>query len=339
MGRVARCLALANALQRRRYQMVFLSRIDNHQWPDRIRRFRHLVTKTPFAIGEEDDRSSILKEVMSANPTIVITDSPDIDEEYLALLSARVPLVISLDETAKIRFASDLVINPTLGHHDNDYELYPDTQLVAGCRYAMIRSEFRRARNVRATEPGKPTRVLVALSAGEAVRDTLAYVKALLANPVIEKIDAVCGSGVDGREELQAFAEENSDRVHITPDARDLGTRMTKAHLLICGGGNTSLEATCVGVPMLIVSRHEHHVLNATRLEEIGVAQYLGDCSKVSAEQVATTAAAILEDNFERKTMSRSGRRLIDGRGADRIVTAAEILLRRSRRLKRLAAA
>ncbi len=46
-GRVARCLALANALQRRRYQMTFVSNLAGSTWSDRIRRFRHFVDRTP----------------------------------------------------------------------------------------------------------------------------------------------------------------------------------------------------------------------------------------------------------------------------------------------------
>ena len=56
MGRLARCLALANALQRRRYQMYFMSQVDNLGWPDRIRRFRHTVVKTPHAAGSPEDQ-------------------------------------------------------------------------------------------------------------------------------------------------------------------------------------------------------------------------------------------------------------------------------------------
>ena len=51
MGRLARCVALANALQRRRYQMTFLSKTEAAGWPERIRRFRHTVAKAANPIG------------------------------------------------------------------------------------------------------------------------------------------------------------------------------------------------------------------------------------------------------------------------------------------------
>lgn len=338
MGRMARCLALANALQRRRYQMTFLSQIDNTGWPDRIRRFRHAVQKMPSPAGSPEDRADMLKEITQKSPVVVVTDAAEIDEEYLAFLSTRVPLVISIDDLGETRFPSDLVLNPMLHPGPEDYRVYPGTQLVAGPKYAMIRAEFRRARGVRATEPGGPPRVLLALGGGQVAKETADFADALLHKSKIERIDAVIGSGPKDREKLDALASASGGRLTVAQDVRDLGMRMTKAHLLITGGGNTSLEACCVGIPMLLVSRNDRQEQHAIRLEEIGAAQHLGRLGKVKASAMAQAAIDVLEDNFERKAMSRSGRLLIDGRGGDRIVTATEILLRRSRRLKALAA-
>ncbi len=79
--------ALANALQRRRYQMTFMSRIDNHAWPDRIRRHRHNVLRTNHAAGSIADRTELMREVETRQPQVVVTDSIEFDEEFLAMLS------------------------------------------------------------------------------------------------------------------------------------------------------------------------------------------------------------------------------------------------------------
>lgn len=339
MGRVARCLALANALQRRRYQMTFISQMDGSGWPDRIRRFRHAVARTPHPAGHEEDRDTLLAEIAARNPLVVITDSAEIDQDYLEMLIGRVPVVISLDDVAGARFPSDLVLNPTLTRSRSDYLLYPSAQLLVGNRFAMIRSEFRRSRNVRATEPSGPARVIVALGGGANGPITAKICKRLLEQKTIDRVDAILGFDQGGKEQLDALAEDYPGRLGVAVDVRDLGLRMTKAHLLITGGGNTALEAACVGMPLLLLARCERHAVNATQLDEAGAAQYLGMQKEADFKEVAKTAVSVLEDNFERKAMSRSGRMLIDGRGADRIVTATEILLRRSKRSKVMLAA
>ena len=126
------------------------------------------------------------------------------------------------------------------------------------------------------------------------------------------------------------------ERLRVPSDCRDLAMRITKSHLLVTGTGNTPLEAACVGIPMVVLSRQPRHVAHGERIEEIGIGQYLGPMDEVDPGRVAKAAVEILLDNFERKAMSRSGRMLIDGRGADRMVTASEILLRRVRKTKSL---
>ena len=336
MGRLARCLALANALQRRRYQMTFIGNIEGSAWPDRIRRFRHAVTRTPHAAGGADDRKAFLQEIALRNPLVVVTDSPDLDENYLADLSACVPVVIAMEDNGARKLPVDLIINPTLGRGLSDFQVRHGGQIVFGNRFAMIRAEFRRARNVRATEPGGAQRIMLALGGGDNGEQSLAIAKALLAKKRVERVEAALGSEPKNKKQFDALVASAAGRFAVTNDVRDMGVRMTKSHLLITGGGNTALEGACVGMPMLLVTREARQDLNAAQLDEIGAAQFLGRQGSVSPADIADAAVNVLDDSFERKAMSRSGRLLIDGRGGDRIVVAVEILLRRSRRTKAL---
>jgi len=336
MGRLARCLALANALQRRRYQMSFIGNIEGTAWPDRIRRFRHAVTRTAHLAGTPDDRKAFLQEIALRNPMVVVTDSANFDESYLAELTQCVPVVIAMEDAGSRKLPVDLVINPTLGRGLSDFKIRTGGQVVFGNRFAMIRAEFRRARNIRATEPSGGPKVMLALGGGDTGDQSFALAKALLQKKRIEKIDVALGGETKNKKQFEALVANSSGRLTTTCDVRDMGIRMTKSHLLITSGGNTSLEGACVGMPMLLVSREERQDVNAATLDEIGAAQFLGRQGTVSPSDVAEAAVAVLEDTFERKAMSRSGRLLIDGRGGDRIVVAVEILLRRSRKTKAL---
>jgi spore coat polysaccharide biosynthesis predicted glycosyltransferase SpsG len=228
----------------------------------------------------------------------------------------------------------DLVINPTLGRGLSDFKVRTGGQIVFGNRYSMIRAEFRRARNVRATEPSGGPRVMVALGGGDTGEQSLAIAKALLGKKRVERVDVALGSEAKNKKAIETLVAGSGGRLTTTCDVRDMGVRMTKSHLLITGGGNTSLEGACVGIPMLLVSRDERQDVNAAQLDEIGAAQNLGRFGTMPPSEIAEAAVSVLDDSFERKAMSRSGRLLIDGRGGDRIVVAVEILLRRSRSVK-----
>lgn len=336
LGRVARCLALANALQRRRYQMTFVGAIEGSAWPDRIRRFRHAVSRTPHAAGTPEDRKAFLQEIAVRNPLVVVTDSADLDESYLHDLTNCVPVVIAMQDDADRKLPVDLVLNPTLGRGISDFKVRTGGQIVYGNRFAMIRAEFRRARNVRATEPSGGPRVMVALGGGDNGEQSLAIARALLAKKRVERVDLALGAEAKNKKAIETAVAGSSGRLGATYDVRDMGVRMTKSHLLVTGGGNTSLEGACVGMPMLLVSRDARQDVNAAHLDEIGAAQFLGRQGTMAPNDIAEAAVSVLDDSFERKAMSRSGRLLVDGRGGDRIVLAVEILLRRSKALRGL---
>jgi spore coat polysaccharide biosynthesis predicted glycosyltransferase SpsG len=224
-----------------------------------------------------------------------------------------------------------LVINPMLGKVARDYDAVAGCQIVTGERYAMIRSEFRRARGMRGAEPGGPPRALVALGGGDVVDDSIACVKAIMKSGKIDSVDVALGAAPRNNPKISAMADQFGDKLSFTFDAKDLGVRMSKAHVMVTGAGNTSLEAACVGIPMILVARGARQAANANWLEDCGVAHRTGDAGKIDLDKLQGTVEMIMEDNFERKTLSRAGRKLIDGRGPDRIVTATEVLVRRSR--------
>ena len=80
-------------------------------------------------------------------------------------------------------------------------------------------------------------------------------------------------------------------------------------------------------MPQLLLLQNEMHWPNAQRLEDEGAASVLGWHENVSAATIRQGVQNLITDALERKSMARCGRKLIDGRGPDRLVNAMEILL------------
>jgi hypothetical protein len=60
----------------------------------------------------------------------------------------------------------------------------------------------------------------------------------------------------------------------------------------------------------------------------------LGWQANVSAQTIRQAVGDLLDDPQQRQAMARCGRKLIDGRGPDRLVTALEVLLHPSRQIQ-----
>jgi spore coat polysaccharide biosynthesis predicted glycosyltransferase SpsG len=332
---LARCLTWAAALQRRRRPTYFLSQLEPASLGLAIKRAGNDWLEADGPAGTEDDLAETIQEVRRLRPAAVIVDAPQAGEAYLAELCATGALVVSLDHRAAIRFPSHLVINPLLGPDREAYDFLPGTQVLLGQRFALVRPEVRRLRPVRAQEPPvppvQPFRALVALGEDDPNRQTVGLVKQLLNLDRLGGVDVVARSHHPDFAELQSLAEARPERFKLASEPADVAARLARCHLAITAGGGWSLELACVGIPQVVIVQSEAHWPTAQRLEEEGAATCLGWHENVAPPTVRQAVQNLLSDPLERQAMSRCARKLIDGRGPDRLVTGLEVLLHPSR--------
>lgn len=331
---LARCQALAAALQRRRRPTFFLSQLDPAFLALPLKRAGNDWLEADNPAGTQDDLPEMIQEIRRLRPAAVVVDSSDVTEEYLAELRAAGPLVVSIDCQATIGFPSQLIINPLLGPGREAYEFTPGTQLLLGPRYALVRSEIRRVRPLRSVEPAQPFRATVMLGDDDPHDQSGEIAKMLLNTPKVQRVDVIVRPQHRGLEALRALAETKPERLEIAVEPAEIVSRIARSHFALTAGNAASLELACVGVPQLVIVQNELHWPTAQRLEEEGAAICLGWHASVSPQTMRQTVQDLLGDDHERQAMARCGRQLIDGRGQDRLVTALEVLLHPSRQVE-----
>jgi spore coat polysaccharide biosynthesis predicted glycosyltransferase SpsG len=339
---LARCLTFAAALQRRRRPTYFLSRLEPNTLAMAIKRAGNEWLEADNLVSGEEDLTETVQEMRRLQPAAVVVDSADVTQEYLSELAATGPLIVSMDNLAAIRFPSQLLINPLLGPGREAYEFLPGTQLLLGQRYALVRSEIRRIRPTRAQEPppvspanGKGTgshyRALLALGEDDPHGQTLELARLLLNVPRVAKVDVVLRTHHPDLEKLQTLAAAQPERLEVALEPAEITARIVRCHFALTSGSGWSLELACVGVPQLLLLQSEAHWPTAQRLEEEGCATCLGWYANVSPATIRQAVQNLLSDPLERQAMARCARKLIDGRGPDRLVTALEVMLHPSR--------
>ncbi len=128
-------------------------------------------------------------------------------------------------------------------------------------------------------------------------------------------------------DELLELADGSNGKVEVLTETKELMTRLVRVHFAVTSGDMWSPELCVVGVPQLIISQTTRHGMNGKKMDDEGVATFLGDTADVSAQQLGEAVDALLDDPMERKGMTRCARNTFDGRGPDRIVNGLEILL------------
>ncbi|MEI7686875.1 MAG: polysaccharide biosynthesis protein [Planctomycetota bacterium] len=336
--RLTRCLTIAAALQRRRRPVYFLANLEPASLALTIKRGGNDWIPMHNRLGEPADLAQVQQAIMKHGPAAILVDDADVKRSYLSELVSTGTFVTSIDHIGAIRSPAHVIINPLLGPSRDSFEFMPYTQLLMGKRYAMVRPEIRRHRATRSQEPAPlmlpntktPAnlfRALVALGDDDTNLQTLPLSKMLLGTPKIGKVDAIVRRDHPQLDELKALAAENADKFEIAIESAEITARLVRCHFAITSGSSWSLELACLGLPQLVLVQNEAHWPNTQRLEEEGCVSILGWHENTSAQTIRTGIQNLLADPAERQSMSRCGRKLIDGRGPDRLVNALEIML------------
>jgi spore coat polysaccharide biosynthesis predicted glycosyltransferase SpsG len=321
------CLSLAAALQRRRRGTHFFCYLDPLSLAVGINRANNEWGAAEQQLGTDGDLEATIAQVRKLSAAAVVVAGQGATPDYLAALKETGALVVVFDSTAGMTFPADLVVNPLLAPAKKAYRQAPGCQRLLGHRFALCRGVFRRQRTIRATEPPAPFRALVALGDDDPAGEALTRTRQLMEMEKVSKVSVAVRTHHPRYEELCELAEASKGVVEVVTEAKELMTRLVRVHFALTGGDMWSPELCVVGIPQLIISQTTRHGMNGKKMDEEGVATFLGDAEGVSADQLREAVETLLDDPMERKGMTRCARNLFDGRGPDRIVNGMEIML------------
>jgi spore coat polysaccharide biosynthesis predicted glycosyltransferase SpsG len=332
------CLSLAAALQRRRRGTHFLSYLDPLSLATVINRGNNDWSPAELPLGAPGDLEATVSLIRKHNAAAVVVAGQGMTPEYLAALKETGTLVVAFDSTAGMTFPCDLVVNPLLAPGKKPYRVGPGCQRLLGHRFALCRGVFRRQRTIRATEPPAPYRALVAMGDDDPTGEALTRTRQLLETGKVAKVSVAVRTHHPNYDDLLELADGSKGDVEVLTETKELMTRLVRVHFALTAGDMWSPELCVVGIPQLVVSHTVRHGLSGKKMDEEGVATYLGDAAGVTFEQLNEAVGALLDDPMERKGMTRCARNMFDGRGPDRIVNGMEIMLHSPSRLRRAAA-
>jgi spore coat polysaccharide biosynthesis predicted glycosyltransferase SpsG len=278
-------------------------------------------------IGEGNDLNATIAQIRKMNAAAVVVAGDTFTSDYLRELKKTGVLVMAFDSSADMKFPADLVVNPLLYPARKAYRVEPGCQLLLGYRYALCRGVFRRQRTIRAVEPPMPFRALVALGDDDRSDEILTRTRQLLDMPKIAKVSIATRTHHPHYDDVLALADGSNGKVEVVTETKELMTRLVRVHFALTAGDAWSPELCVVGIPQLIIGQTKRHCGNGKKLDEDGVATYLGEAADVTFEQFREAVDLLHDDAMERKGMTRCARNTFDGRGPDRIVNGMEIML------------
>ena len=139
------------------------------------------------------------------------------------------------------------------------------------------------------------------------------------------EINIVCGGGFERFEELCSLIKgKNQITVHRNIDY--LYELFYKSDLAFCAGGNTLHELAAIGTPTIIIPSMPHELDNSRCFVGMGFGVGVDNYRDYSFDDVKMSIE-LLNNPKTRSIMSGNGKRIVDGRGKERIVRILESMI------------
>src|SRR4030067_1625539 len=247
---------------------------------------------------------------------IVITDSYLADYGFYERISEMVSVPVYIDDTMRIDYPEGIVINGSLGAEDLGYKGKEDVIHLLGTRYFPLRREFR---NV----PEKEIRegiesVMVTFGGDDMMAMTSKILRLLVENyPELSKY-IVIGKGFTNISKIERIRDKRTNRI-CSPDAEGMKKIMLESDIAICGGGQTLYELARVGTPAIAVAVADNQMNNVIGWRKTGFIEYAGWWEDEGLLNKITQRLNNLKDAGLRRDKSETGRKMVDGFGAERI--------------------
>jgi len=312
MGHIYRTINLAKSLKRRKHMVIFLTK-------DPIA--KKIISKTNVCkLYQKSDLKKKMRFLERLKPDIVIIDKQvDVSENLHVLRSTC--KTIGIDYRGNNKELLDYGINI----------LYPLTGIktsFSGFEYAIIDERFlmRKIKMIK-----KIVNSILILQGGS---DTHCYIPKIIKalNYLGEnfKITVVLGPSFKCWSKLRTELKHNKKPITILRSVNDMSSIMVKHDLAITAGGNTLLELAYLGIPSIVVCGERFEVETAKLMEKKGFCINLGYGEEIPANKIAHATKTLASSTIVRNKMNRIGKKLVDGKGAERITKIIELLCSRN---------
>lgn len=318
-GHLMRSLAVAQAWQALGGQAIFMTVCDHDRLLERLRGEAFPVLELEET--QPGQWSATLRMLGAYPDAWVLLDGYHFGPMYQQRIrEAGHPLVV-VDDTAHVdHYYADIVVNQNIYARELNYACEPDTRLVLGARYALLRREFCAWRSWRREIPPVARKVIVTLGGSDPHNLTLRAINALQ-QMQLDGLEAVVIAGASNPHfDLLEDAVQTSPTMQLVRNATNMPKLMAWADMAVSAGGSTCWELAFMGLPAVVMVSAKNQRRVAESLAASQTVRNLGWHSTVSASMLSDALYDLAHSKDGRSLMSRQGRELIDGKGSERVV-------------------
>ena len=321
-GHVMRCLALAQGWRHAGGEVIFALAESTPAVDRLLRSERFNITRMECAPGSAEDLGNALEIARACGADWFVVDGYQFDAQYQKRLQDFRPM-LAIDDNGLLDFtAAELVLNQNAHACAEMYpHISPNTKLLMGPRFALLRDEFAAYRDWTRAIPDRGPKVLLTMGGSDPGNLTPRILPMLaeLADDDL-RIRVVVGGSAENAGVVDEIAAKFAGRVEVLRDARNMADLMAWADLAISGAGTTCWEMCWLGLPAILVVVAENQRFIAKQLAALGAVENAGRGDSIDPALLAKLCRQLLADKNRRIGMSQRAKQVVDGHGRDRVL-------------------
>ena len=306
MGHFMRCFAIAEEARTRGIEVRFVISALTDPVADRCRRIGATARATGTLPGED---AGIVAAMLKPDDWLLI-DSYQATADYVAVLHRAAHVAVIDDLAALPRYDCDLIVNPAQSASQSTYRARTPAKLLLGAPYALIRREFR------AVSPVSGRSVGVMFGGSDPRRLTAGCALMLRAALPDLTLKIIAGPAHLHTDELRALSEADA-RMELHIDPPSVAQVLAGCRLVLTAAGGSVGEMAAMGVCALVLVLYDNQ---KAALEQCPFPVL--DARQALPADVGARAKALLDDPAKLKTIAEAAHKVVDGKGAQRIVEA-----------------
>lgn len=324
-GHVMRCLALADALRGLGAEIAFICRDLEGHLCDLIEARGLSVCRLPKVNGAHDWRLDVEQSAAGLSkswPRVdwLIIDHYQLDARWESRARNFADKLMVIDDLADRQHDCDLLLDQNLCRGmSSRYNglISPHSRLLLGPSYALLRPEFQQARARLRRRDGVLRNILVFFGGSDPINETAKALEGVsqLDRPEIA-VDVVVGATNPHREEIRRWCETLPSAIYHC-QADNMAVLMAGADLAIGGGGVTTWERCCLGLPSLVAILADNQAELTQATSEYGAIVNLGRADGITAEDYRHAIEVLTPTKLLH--MERAALELVDGAGCERV--------------------
>jgi UDP-2,4-diacetamido-2,4,6-trideoxy-beta-L-altropyranose hydrolase len=323
VGHVMRCIALAEAWQQAGGRAFFALAQGATELETRIRSHGGEVVRIKGGPGSREDAASTVEFNARCGADWVVLDGYQFRSDYIREIEAVASrLLVIADGGQSFDFDCDLVVNPEPGALEDAYQAGTHRgEVLLGPRYALLRREFLRFALERRTVPQIARNILITFGGGDLHNVTLQVLRAF--EEITEsnlELTVVAGPSNQHKASLEVAAGSSHHAVNLFSNVENMPEFMSQTDLAIAAGGGTCYELAFMRVPMVLITIAKNQERAVEAYVSANAAISAGAFQSLNRVRLADMIREAISNPALRSKLEEHGGRMVDGKGAERIV-------------------